>query len=383
MKNYVLFLTMLASSFLFSQNKEKISIHSTILNQEREIWLYTPEEMDANEKYDVIVVFDAQYQTFLDLVQSSIPFRDELNYRESIIVGVVSPYVENEYNRNNDLLPMANDTEELKRRSPYIGNADKVIEFMDKELFPNLEKKYALTKNRLAIGHSNGGTLILYSLLKNPALFTDYIAVSPNFAFDKERLVGEFKHFNFDQLKSKKFIFISQANESEATNFKGWDFAFTNIINVLSTKNSSNLVFKHEAYPKESHFSSFPNGMLQGLREYYNNNNSIPQIIDYIEKNNWINSSKINQIGYNLFYDDRIDEGIRILQIGIKKYPNDVNLYDSLGELYFNKKDIKNASKYYKLFGEKVEQSKSTLSQENYKKYKELYHRRMEEIKKM
>ncbi|WP_312922629.1 alpha/beta hydrolase-fold protein [Empedobacter brevis] len=383
MKNYVLFLTMLASSFLFSQNKEKISIHSTILNQDREIWLYTPEEMDANEKYDVIVVFDAQYQTFLDLVQSSIPFRDELNYRESIIVGVVSPYVENEYNRNNDLLPMANDTVELKRRSPYIGNADKVIEFMDKELFPNLEKKYALTKNRLAIGHSNGGTLILYSLLKNPALFTDYIAVSPNFAFDKERLVGEFKHFNFDQLKSKKFIFISQANESEATNFKGWDFAFTNITNVLSTKNSSNLVFKHEAYPKESHFSSFPNGMLQGLREYYNNNNSIPQIIDYIEKNNWINSSKINQIGYNLFYDDRIDEGIRILQIGIKKYPNDVNLYDSLGELYFNKKDIKNASKYYKLFGEKVEQSKSTLSQENYKKYKELYHRRMEEIKKM
>ena len=383
MKNYVLFLTMLASSFLFSQNKEKISIHSTILNQDREIWLYTPEEMDANEKYDVIVVFDAQYQTFLDLVQSSIPFRDELNFRESIIVGVVSPYVENEYNRNNDLLPMANDTVELKRRSPYIGNADKVIEFMDKELFPNLEKKYALTKNRLAIGHSNGGTLILYSLLKNPALFTDYIAVSPNFAFDKERLVGEFKHFNFDQLKSKKFIFISQANESEATNFKGWDFAFTNIINVLSTKNSSNLVFKHEAYPKESHFSSFPNGMLQGLREYYNNNNSIPQIIDYIEKNNWINSSKINQIGYNLFYDDRIDEGIRILQIGIKKYPNDVNLYDSLGELYFNKKDIKNASKYYKLFGEKVEQSKSTLSQENYKKYKELYHRRMEEIKKM
>lgn len=383
MKNYVLFLTMLASNFLFSQNKEKISIHSTILNQDREIWLYTPEEMDANEKYDVIVVFDAQYQTFLDLVQSSIPFRDELNYRESIIVGVVSPYVENEYNRNNDLLPMANDTEELKRRSPYIGNADKVIEFMDKELFPNLEKKYALTKNRLAIGHSNGGTLILYSLLKNPALFTDYIAVSPNFAFDKERLVGEFKHFNFDQLKSKKFIFISQANESEATNFKGWDFAFTNITNVLSTKNSSNLVFKHEAYPKESHFSSFPNGMLQGLREYYNNNNSIHQIIDYIEKNNWINSSKINQIGYNLFYDDRIDEGIRILQIGIKKYPNDVNLYDSLGELYFNKKDIKNASKYYKLFGEKVEQSKSTLSQENYKKYKELYHRRMEEIKKM
>lgn len=383
MKNYVLFLTMLASSFLLSQNKEKISIHSTILNQDREIWLYTPEEMDADEKYDVIVVFDAQYQTFLNLVQSSIPFRDELNYRESIIVGVVSPYVENEYNRNNDLLPMANDTVELKRRSPYIGNADKVIEFMDKELFPNLEKKYALTKNRLAIGHSNGGTLILYSLLKNPALFTDYIAVSPNFAFDKERLVGEFKHFNFDQLKSKKFIFISQANESEATNFKGWDFAFTNITNVLSTKNSSNLVFKHEAYPKESHFSSFPNGMLQGLREYYNNNNSIPQIIDYIEKNNWINSSKINQIGYNLFYDDRIDEGIRILQIGIKKYPNDVNLYDSLGELYFNKKDIKNASKYYKLFGEKVEQSKSTLSQENYKKYKELYHRRMEEIKKM
>ncbi|WP_333662521.1 alpha/beta hydrolase-fold protein [Chishuiella changwenlii] len=382
MKNYVLFLIMLVSNSLFSQNKEKISIHSTTLNQDREIWLYAPEEMDTNEKYDVIVVFDAQYQTFLDLVQSSIPFRDGLNYRQSIIVGIVSPYIENQYNRNNDLLPMPNDTIELKNRSPYIGNADKVIEFMDKELFPNLEKKYALTKNRLAIGHSNGGTLILYSLLKNPTLFTDYIAVSPNFAFDKERFVTEFKNFNFDQLNAKKFIFISQANESEATNFKGWDLAFTNIINVLSTKNSSNLVFKHEAYPKESHFSSFPNGMLQGLREYYDNNNSIHKIIDYIEVNNWINSSKINQIAYNLFYNDKIDEGISVLLIGIKKYPNDVNLYDSLGELYFNKKDIKNASKYYKLFGEKVEQSKSTLSKEEYNKFKELYNKRMQELKK-
>jgi len=382
MKNYVLFLIMLASNFLFSQNKEKISIHSTILNQDREVWLYTPEEIDANEKYDVIVVFDAQYQTFLDLVQSSIPFRDGLNYRQSIIVGIVSPYIENQYNRNNDLLPMPKDTIELKSRSPYIGNADKVIEFIDKELFPNLEKKYTLTKNRLAIGHSNGGTLILYSLLKNPTLFTDYIAVSPNFAFDKERFVAEFKNFNFNQLNSKKFIFISQANESEATNFKGWDLAFTNIINVLSTKNSMNLVFKHEAYPKESHFSSFPNGMLQGLREYYNNNNSIHKIIDYIEENNWINSSKINQIAYNLFYNDKIDEGISVLQIGIKKYPNDVNLYDSLGELYFNKKDIKNASKYYKLFGEKVEQSKSTLIKEDYNRFKDLYNKRMKELEK-
>ena len=76
MKN-LLFL--LFSMLVFGQKIENIKLNSKILNQEREIWVYTPFGFDENKSknYDVIYVFDAQARAYFDLVHSAINFYNE------------------------------------------------------------------------------------------------------------------------------------------------------------------------------------------------------------------------------------------------------------------------------------------------------------------
>ena len=104
MKN-LLFL--LFSVLVFGQKIENIKLNSKILNQEREIWVYTPFGFDENKSknYDVIYVFDAQARAYFDLVHSAIHFYNEGMF-PMVVVGIVSPFDDKtKQSRNTDLLP--------------------------------------------------------------------------------------------------------------------------------------------------------------------------------------------------------------------------------------------------------------------------------------
>ena len=61
----------------------------------------------------------------------------------------------------------------------------------------------------------------------------------------------------------------------------------------------------------------------------------------------------LNQVGYDLLHENLFDEAIKIFKLNIKRYPEESNPYDSLGEAYM-------------LSGQK------NLAVENYKKSLEL-----------
>ena len=60
------------------------------------------------------------------------------------------------------------------------------------------------------------------------------------------------------------------------------------------------------------------------------------------------NESELNQLGYSLMGAKRIDDAIKIFELNVKLFPKSVNVYDSLGEAYFNKGDKKSALLNYK-----------------------------------
>ncbi len=60
------------------------------------------------------------------------------------------------------------------------------------------------------------------------------------------------------------------------------------------------------------------------------------------------NESVFNQIGYSLVNKKRLDDAIKIFELNVKMFPKSANVYDSLGEAYFNKGDKKSALINYK-----------------------------------
>ena len=86
--------------------------------------------------------------------------------------------------------------------------------FFEKELVPYVEKEFNTYSDRTAIGHSNSATFILHSFLRNPNLFQNLIALSPNLAYDNGQINRRIIKLECDSLLSNKYLFISNANDN-------------------------------------------------------------------------------------------------------------------------------------------------------------------------
>lgn len=69
---------------------------------------------------------------------------------------------------------------------PEQGGAAAFLRFLEEELKPEIEAKYAVDRGKQAIfGHSLGGLFTLYTLFTRPEAFACYIAGSPSFHWNK------------------------------------------------------------------------------------------------------------------------------------------------------------------------------------------------------
>ena len=76
------------------------------------------------------------------------------------------------------------------------GGADDFFTFIEQELKPEIEKKWAINPHQQTIfGHSYGGLFVLHAFLTHPHIFTTYIASSPSLWFSGRYLFNELKPF--------------------------------------------------------------------------------------------------------------------------------------------------------------------------------------------
>lgn len=385
MKN-LLFL--LFSVLVFGQKIENIKLNSKILNQEREIWVYTPFGFDENtsQKYDVIYVFDAQAREYFDLVHSAINFYNEGMF-PMVVVGIASPFDEKtKQSRNTDLLPKPENDKTTKKYNGYLGNADNFFRFLSDEVSPFLEKNYRTTSSRIAVGHSNGGTFISHCFLEKPEFFNAYILVSPNYEYDDFQLAKRFQNFNFNQLNSKKFFYLCNANEAKDFG-KDWEKGNLEVAKILQEKATQNKIkFINQDFSKsETHGSIPPIGISLGLKNYMAFFTNSDNFLEKITKNETItlDADQVNSLAYSAHEKGKTKNAVKILLWANQKFPENFNIYDSIGEMYQNLGDKANAEKYYKMLGEKIETVKNTLKPEEYLQLKDGVKGRLDYLKKM
>ena len=272
----VILLTIILFNQAFSQQiarVENVKMQSKFLNQEREILIYTPTDYDwrTNEYFNVIYVFDSQNREFFDYTSSIISFLTDGN-QSFIVVGISSPYNEElDYSRNNDLLPVLETVSSKDRYGKYSGNSDNFLGYVSSEVIPYINSNYRTLNHNIVVGHSLGASFILYSLLEKPNLFKNYIAISPNLAYDKEKLGKALTNFDYSKIKKQTLIYLSNANEG-IEYWKEWKPARERVYSFLrdSLKNED-IKVEINHFPNKNHWNTFPLSLDNALKFYFEN----------------------------------------------------------------------------------------------------------------
>lgn len=188
MKNkYVLVLIFLFSTVKMaaqqstaSKQVSTFSMEAPQLQTTKKIWLYLPINYDISpKKYPVIYMHQAQ-----NLFDEQTAKVGEWNIDEkldSLKAQVIIVGIEND-DRLDELIPFKN--------SNYGGGrADSYLEFIVKNVKPEIDKKYRTksnAKNTIIMGSSLGGLTSFYAILKYPEVFGKAGIFSPDFGINRK-----------------------------------------------------------------------------------------------------------------------------------------------------------------------------------------------------
>lgn len=353
-----------------SQTSDKIiigkveKIHSGILNEDRQIWIYNPAEGNSNskERLPVLYLLDAE-----DHFYSTVGIIKQMTGRwpAMIVVGIVNT------NRNRDLIPTSDN-------ASVSGGGKNFLHFIEKELMPHIDSLYPTAPYRLFSGHSLGGLTVINTLLTNPHLFNAYIAIDPSLWWDNEKLVNEAKDFFSSRKLNGISLFVGRSNNmppgmdtlaalKDTTEFTMLYRAVTKFIAVLKQENNTGLRWDTKFYPEEVHGTVELNGQYDALKfifNYYQFNTSLFELnpnmnIDSALVAHFKNISQqlgytvapseslVNSLGYTCMDLKKWDKAEMFFKLNIENYPLDANCYDSMGDFYNNTGNVKKAIENY------------------------------------
>ena len=325
---------------------QHLSIHSKVLNEDRDIWVRTPSGYQASKDvYPVLYQTDAPQH--VNEIGSIIDFLVTSNRMPPVIVVGVG-----NTDRNRDLTPEHADVKNgdgSVAPFPTSGGADKFLDFLQTELIPEIEKRYRTAHYRIFSGHSFGGLFAIHALVARPDLFDAYIAVSPSLQWAEGHTLHDAQQFFATHPELNKTLFFSLGNEGARGGAMGDNF--NALQKTLSTGAPKGLVWKSAVYPDEDHGSTvllahyaglrtvFPDwqvpqdqstgllgGGLTGLEQHYR---KLSERYGYKVP---VPENAMNQLGYQLMGWKKMDEAIAVFQRNTELYPDSANTYDSLGE---------------------------------------------------
>lgn len=242
MKKIIFFIScLLVSIGSFAQEDGKVmigrvdSFYSTMLNEQRKVWVYLPNGFHdkSTQRYPVVYLMDgtAHFYSVVGLVQQFSQVNGNTLCPEMIVVGIANT------DRTRDLTPT-----HIKSDPPYVdsnftrtsGGGEKFISYMEKELMPHIDSTYPTQPFKMLIGHSFGGLMVMHTLAYHADLFNAYICIDPSMWWDNMKYWAQTKEI----LKNKKFtnrsLYLGYANTMDE---EGMD--------IVKVKNDKSPMTKH------------------------------------------------------------------------------------------------------------------------------------------
>ena len=217
---------------------EKILLHSYVLNEDREIFVYHPD--DTINTYPVLYILDGERKDYFNQCWG------QLKLNQHIIVGI-----NNSINRNQDLIPCKNNTR------PGSGKSDKFLSFINEELIPFIDQRFSSNKNRTLFGASNGGLFTLYVLLNRKEMFSSYISISPTIGHCNTFMEQNLKNLEISNSSQPNKIYINYGTKDPM--YQVTDY-IQNFCSLLQNKFGDNLKIKFDKIIDGKHI---PEGSIQ------------------------------------------------------------------------------------------------------------------------
>lgn len=251
------------------------TINSSVLKEQRKIFIRLPDNYDPSKNYPLIIKTDgnfnlSRWDETLKLLSAS------GNVEDSILVAIPNLFWTD--TRNRDLVPpyarkeVNIDARLATDNHPEIfGRADKFLAFIETEVLSYIETTFSTNENRVLVGYSAGGSFVLYTIVNKPSLFTGYFAFSPAAWYDNSVVVDNFKAELSKTHGKPLFMYLSIGSE-ENDIITG---SFNGLLQAIAAHAPNNLYTKHSFNEGADHgtnpYVSVPKA-LNAYYEFYNLN---------------------------------------------------------------------------------------------------------------
>ena len=340
------------------------TIPSKIMGQNRKLWIHIPtsnggDKIKNRGNYPVIYLLDGS-DNFNAVVNITEHMSETSLCPPIIVVGIVPS------NRLTELT-----TGSDKEYAGIVGDGEKFMAFVEKELIPYIDQTYPTTTYKTFIGHSVGGLTVLNTFLHQPHLFNSYVSLDGALWWNNQKIVSDEKAILPTQSYKGKTLFMAMANRME----RGVDTISVQkdtssstfllrsnltFIKELSKHTNNQLRFKHKFYEDDNHPSVRLIGEYDALRfifsfyklkiydselkdpgfkldsllvKHYKN---VSEQMGYLIKPD---ESQINNLGYQMLKTNQIAKAEMLFKLNISNYPKNGNGYDSMGDLYLTTGD--------------------------------------------
>tara|TARA_R110002050_G_scaffold53118_2_gene120808 strand:- start:35201 stop:36382 length:1182 start_codon:yes stop_codon:yes gene_type:complete len=366
----LLIILFLSALNVFSQSKieigEKHKIFSTVLKEERAYWVYLPPNYNdtiyAPESYPVVYFLDGdRHFHSITGVQDFLSKGPYASLPQMIYVGVLTTK-----NRSRDLTPTNVNTSQTNKHFnfPDSGGNENFMKFLSSELILKINKKYRTNGYKTLIGHSFGGLTVLNTLITTPKLFNAYVAIDPSVWWDDQHIIKKAsKKLSYLNLKGIK-LFLTQGYDKPIGNDTSeWhEKAIQAFKRALENNNASGLQWDYRFFKDEDHGTVSLPSEYYGLRYIYDGYQiEVKTIADnpelyvkaFEELSNKLGfeikpaESKLDWLASYCLKTKKIDQAIQLLKLNQKYYPDSINTYIILGDLYVEISDLNKAKQEY------------------------------------
>ncbi|MFY1046798.1 alpha/beta hydrolase [Chryseobacterium sp. GP-SGM7] len=230
------------------------TIKSKILNEERTLNIYLPQNFTKTKSYPIIYLLDGSMNEDFIHVTGLVQFFN-LMYAmpETIVVGIANIDRKKDFTFHTDL-------KDLQKDYPTTGHSDKFISFLEKELKPYIESQFKTT-DKYIFGQSLGGLLATEILLKKPEMFNNYFIISPSLWWDDESLLKQAPQLLAKIQETKKFIYVSVGKGEHPIMIKDAEDFF----DVLKKANKKNWTLEYKMMETDNHATILHRSLYEGL----------------------------------------------------------------------------------------------------------------------
>jgi predicted alpha/beta superfamily hydrolase len=230
------------------------TLKSKILNEERTLNIYLPQNFDKTKSYPIIYLLDGSMNEDFIHVTGLVQFFNQMySMPKTIVVGIANIDRKRDFTFHTDL-------KDLQKDYPTTGHSDKFICFLEKELKPYIESQFKTTDTYL-FGQSLGGLLATEILLKKPELFNNYFIISPSLWWDDESLLKQANQLLTKIPDTKKFIYVSVGKGEHPIMVKDAE----DLYDIFKKSNKKNWTIEYKMMETDNHATILHRSLYEGL----------------------------------------------------------------------------------------------------------------------